>query len=84
MKIEAKAYRYKTETHGKNVDLNTLCGSITFKAESEVDAVQLAALYNGWVHADTGRIRQLREEALTRYCKKNNVTVTITPNSEAA
>ena len=70
MKINAKSLNKKS-----NVD--EMCGSITFKADNEVDAVQLAALYNGWVHAEKGRVQQLREEALARYCKKHNVEITI-------
>jgi hypothetical protein len=70
MKIEAKSLNKKTS-------VGEMCGSITFKAENEVDAVQLAALYNGWIHAEKGRVRQLREEALARYCRENNVTIKI-------
>ena len=69
MKINATSLNKKTS-------VGEMCGSITFKAENEVDAVQLAALYNGWVHAKKGRVQQLREEALARYCKKNNVKIT--------
>jgi hypothetical protein len=70
MKIDAKAF-------GKKNSVNSMCGSITFKAESEVDAVQLAALFNGWRNTEYGRVRQLRQEALDRYCRENNVTITI-------
>lgn len=48
---------------------------VTFTAESEVDAVQLAALFNQWTQSK-GRAKQLRKEALLRYCKKHNVTIT--------
>ena len=76
MKINAKSLN-------KKVSVGEMCGSITFKAENEVDAVQLAALYNGWVHADKGRVQQLREEALARYCRENNVSINIIPNEAA-
>ena len=76
--------KIKATSFNKKVSVGEMCGSITFKAENEVDAVQLAALYNGWVHAEKGRVQQLREEAVARYCRENNVSVTITPNSEAA
>lgn len=70
MKIKATSLNKKTS-------VDEMCGSITFKADNEIDAVQLAALYNGWVHAKKGRIQQLREEANARYCKKHNVEITI-------
>lgn len=70
MKIDASSFDKKT-------DLREKCRSLKFTAETEIDAVQLAALYEGWVHAKKGRVLQLREEALARYCKKNNVTITI-------
>ena len=76
MKINAKSLN-------KKVSVGEMCGSITFKAENEVDAVQLAALYNGWVHAEKGRVQQLREEALARYCRENNVSINIIPNEAA-
>jgi len=37
MKIDARAYNKKTETHGRKVGVMTLCGSLTFKADSEFD-----------------------------------------------
>ena len=70
MKVEEKAFKLK--------DLSELTGKLTFKAETEVDAVQLAALHNQWINPK-GRVKQLREEALVRYCKNKNVTIKATP-----
>lgn len=70
MKIDAKRF--------KNKDLRTMCGSITFKAEDEVDAIQLAALYNNWLAGieDNGSLGQMRRESLEKYHEDLNMETT--------
>ena len=70
MKINAKSLNKNTCTSEK-------VGKLVFIADGDVDAVQLAALAQAWVHSDKGRIQQFRAEVLARYCKKNNVTITV-------
>ena len=41
MKIDAKSLNKKTGVHDQ-------CGRLTFIAQDKVDAVQLAALFDGW------------------------------------
>ena len=67
MKINVKSLSRKTST-------NEFVGTLTFKADNEVDAIELAALADQWVNVK-GRAKQLRSEALKKYCKKHNVTV---------
>lgn len=70
MKADVKAF--------KKHDTREMCGKLVFTAQSEVDAVQLAALYQHWflTNAEEGNpVTAMRMEALEAYCKKNNVTV---------
>ena len=68
MKIEAKAFKRK----GSIADM---AGSVVLRAESEPDAVQLAELFRQWTQ-HKGRARQLKEESVIRYCKKNGLRIT--------
>jgi len=67
MKVEAKAFGRKGCTSEK-------VGKLVFEAQNEVDAVQLAAIFEQF-HEGKGRLHQLRAEALQRYCRKHNVTI---------
>jgi hypothetical protein len=66
MKIDAKGYC-------RSGDIYEKCGKLTFTSESEVDAVQLAALLEAWHGSD--KIKEIRHDALERYCHKHNVTI---------
>lgn len=73
MKIEARAFgRGK-----KGTDVREKCGRLSFVAEGDVDAVQLAALYRGWVMSEGDAIKNFRKSALSEYCKKHNLTITV-------
>lgn len=70
MRAEVKSFK-------KN-DTREMCGKLVFTAESDVDAVQLAALYQHWflTNAEKGNpVTKMRKKALEVYCKKHHVTI---------
>lgn len=70
MRIEVTSLNKKTCT-------SKMVGKIVFKADNEVDAVQLAALARDWANLDEkpNRISQYREEVLKKFCRDNNVQI---------
>ena len=75
MRIEVKAFGRK-----KTTDTREQCGSLTFKADNDVDAVQLAALANAWCYPKKGRHKNLTEfraHAIESYAKKHNLRITV-------
>jgi hypothetical protein len=72
MKIEAKGYG-----RNRKRDVREHCGRLTFIAQDEVDAIELASLYLQWTSGGNNRVNQLRREALLRYCRENNVSIVI-------
>lgn len=78
MESDVKAYR--GETHDKKTlhGTDTHVGRVTFKAENELDAVQLAGLVNAWFNlTPCEHLREHRKKVMTEFCEKHKLTLTV-------